>query len=107
MAVAVRMARLAVEDFSGTPLSPVYIAGNVPDAEQAERVLTERGIDYALRLEPFRRDSLLGSILGGTYMGLLFSVPSAERRRSLDALEAEGLTDTLIPDDEDMNHYGA
>ncbi len=100
------MARLAVEDFSGTPLSLVYIAGNVPDAEQAERVLTEQGIDYALRLEPFRKDTLLGTILGGTYMGLFFSVAKSERWRSLEALEAEGLTDTLIPDDEDMERYG-
>ena len=88
------MARLSPEAFPG-PLDLVYIAGNLSDAETAERTLTEQGIDYALSLDEFSRGSVLGTILGGVYHGLFFFVPPLYHRGAAVALQAAGLTDTI------------
>lgn len=80
------------------PISLVYIAGTMAEAKAAERVLTDHGIDYALRLEGFTKESLLSSVFGGEYVGLFFFVPRAWHGRSRMYLEAEGLKDTVALD---------
>jgi hypothetical protein len=85
------MPRRTAEELADTPLSLVYIAGNVADAEAAERWLTEAGIDYTLSVEPFRTQSFLS----GEYMGLFLSVSTAQHRTGRDLLRAHGLTDTV------------
>ncbi len=74
-----------------SPLSLVYIAGNLVDAEAAERWLTDAGMEYTLSVEPFTTRSFLG----GEYLGLFISVPTATHRRCRDLLESHGLTDTV------------
>jgi hypothetical protein len=95
------------EELSGTPLKPVYIAGNMADAERAERVLTERGIDYAVSLEPFTNSSAMGAVLGGTYAGLFFYVPAAQHESSRALLSANGFVDTIGPELSLENTHGA
>lgn len=101
------MARLDRDQFPG-PLDLVYIAGNVTDAETAERTLTAEGIDYALSMEEFSHGSVLGSILGGVYKGLFVFVGPLHYRRAADILEAAGLTDVVALTQEERSHedYG-
>ena len=73
-------------------LSLVYIAGNVAEAEKAERTLTEHGVDYALSLEPFASTSVM---LVGEHTGLFVYVPAAQHRSCREMLERNGLTDTV------------
>lgn len=79
-------------------MSLVYIAGNLPDAEAAERYLTERGMDYTLSLEPFTTTS----VIGGVYVGLFVSVPTAQHQQCREILEANGLTDTISIDEQGL-----
>lgn len=85
------MARRTADELADTPLSLVYIAGNLADAEAAERQLTDMGIDYVLTLEPFTTVSFMG----GEYMGLFVYVPTAQQRFCREMLELHGLTDTV------------
>jgi len=88
------MARRTSEFFT-VPLSLVYIAGNLSDASKVEGLLTERGVDYALSLDDYSHDSMLGAVFGGVYKGLFVSVPAVDHRRVCDILEGAGLTDTV------------
>jgi hypothetical protein len=88
------MARHQAEFFD-TPLDLVFIAGNVSDAQFVERVLTERGVDYALSLEPFKHESVLSAVFGNTYNGLFFYVPLAVHQTVVEILEGAGMTDTV------------
>lgn len=88
------MARHDAESFDA-PLALVYIAGNLFDAESAERVLTEGGVEYAVNLEQFKHESVLSAVFGNTYNGLFFYVPSAAHRTALNILEGAGMTDTV------------
>lgn len=70
----------------------MYIAGNVVEAEKAERTLTEQGVDYVLSLEPFVSTSLMRT---AEHTGLFVYVPTARHRFCRDILERNGLTDTV------------
>ncbi len=97
------MARLESDQFPG-PLDLVYIAGNLSDAETAERTLTAEGVDYALSMEDFSHGSVLGSVLGGVYKGLFFFVPPLYHGRATDVLAAAGLTDMIPLMEEERSH---
>jgi hypothetical protein len=101
------MGRRAAEEFSGTPLGLVYIAGNTVDAERMERALTEGGIDYTLSLEPFMKSSALGTVFGGTYAGVFFFVPAAQHESCRGFLELKGFEDTIGPEVSLENSHGA
>ena len=88
------MGRKTNEELTGTSLSLVYIAGNLPDAEAAEHRLTELGVDYTLSLEQFTT----ASFMGGEYTGLFVYVPTAQHRFCREMLERHGLTDTVDPE---------
>ena len=88
------MARRTSEFFT-VPLSLVYIAGSLSDANKAEGILTEQGVDYALSLDDYSHDSMLGAVFGGVYKGLFVSVRTSDHRRAYDMLEGAGLTDTV------------
>ena len=81
--------RRSQEEMVDTPLRLVYIAGNMGEATEAERLLGDGEIDYALRLEPFTTTSFL---VGNQYMGLYFYVPSAQVQACRNALQAGGMT---------------
>lgn len=77
------------------PVSLVYIAGNVVEAQQVERTFTERGLDYAVSLEPFTKSSTLGAVFGGTYAGAFFYVSAMQRAQCVKLLKDSGLSDTV------------
>ncbi len=95
-------------DAFAEPLGLVYIAGTTREAEAAESALNGAGIDYAVELEEYRNDSILGSLFGGTYTGLFFHVPVAQHTAAKELLEAEGLRDTvgLHEDEEPEREHG-
>jgi hypothetical protein len=84
------MARRTAEELDGQALELVYVAGNVTDAENAERALTRWGIEYALNLEPFWMTNPFG--FGTEYQGVCFYVPQALVPQCHKILEAQGLT---------------
>jgi hypothetical protein len=89
------MARRTAEELSGTPLSLLYIAGNLSEAKRVEDILSGHGIDYTLTLQPFVKTSFLGIIFGGSYMGLYVLVPTAQHRFCAELLHARGLRDAI------------
>lgn len=82
------MARRTFAEFVGTPLSVVYIAGHLAEAKKAERVLTEAGLAYAIRLEPFVTTSVMTL---GEYLGAFLYVPRDHAPRCRELLEQHGL----------------
>src|SRR5687768_11838548 len=78
-------------EFFTVPISLVYIAGNLSDANKAERILTERGVDYGLSLDDYSHDSMLGAVFGGAYKGVFVFVPTVHHRRVCEILEGAGL----------------
>ena len=93
------MPRRTVDELTGTPLNLVYIAGNVTEAEEAERCLTDAGVDYALSLEPFTTP--FRRVLGWEYTGLFFYVPTPQHPFAQRLLEGRGLGDTVPLEQED------
>jgi hypothetical protein len=83
--------RRRAQEITGS-LNLVYIAGNMVDGEKAEQILTEHGVEYALRLEPFASTSM---VRGGEHMGLFVYVPTAQHPSCREMLERSGLTDTV------------
>lgn len=91
------MPRRTGNDLREVPLSLVYIADNVVDAEKAERTLTAQGVDYVLSLEPFASTSLMRT---REHTGLFVYVPTAQHRSCREWLERNGLTDTVGLDED-------
>ena len=65
------------------------------EAEQVEVVLNEKHIDYALTVESFAKQSLLG----GTSPGVFFYVSVHDAQDSRKYLALQGLTDTVALDE--------
>lgn len=86
------MVRRTIDQLSSVPLSLVYIAGHVIEAETAERILTEAGITYTLRLEPFVTTSVLNS---REHMGVFLYVPTALHQQCREMLQSRGVKDTI------------
>ena len=93
------MARFTLEEFSDRQPELVYIASNVVDAEHIESVLQEYQIDFAMNIETFVKQSLLG----GTYPGVFFYVAQSDAQRSREGLQARGFSDTVIPEEQEFN----
>lgn len=93
------MPRRTGNDLREVPLSLVYIAGNVVDAEKAERTLTAQGVDYVLSLESFASTSVM---LVGERTGLFVYVPTAQHRSCRELLERSGLMDTVGLDEDQL-----
>lgn len=89
------MPRRTADELAATPLSLVYIAGNLDEARAIEQWLTDGGIEYALSLEPFTTTSYLTH---RERMGLFVYVPTAQHRLCRDLLESHGLTETVALD---------
>lgn len=89
------MARRTADELAGKPLSLVYIADNLVDAQKAERILTEQEIDFTISLEPFASTSVM---LVGERTGLFVYVPAERHDSCRGMLERNGLTDTVALD---------
>lgn len=96
------MARCEAEWFTD-PVYLVLVAGSLSEATRAESVLTERGVDYAIVLDRFRKESLMGAVFGGTYHGLFFYAPAGLRHSATRVLEEAGLHDIVPLNQEEGN----
>ena len=85
------MSRFTLEEFESRNPTLVYIAGNVVDAEIAERALTECGIDYALNIEPYAGTSFLSGVQQGLFVYVSQEAAAVGRQ----CLERKGLKDTI------------
>lgn len=92
------MALVDADSFADRDLATVYVARRLPEAKRVEAALSERGIDYAVDIEPFRV-YLLGFI-PRDYEGVGFYVEcdvAVEARR---VLAAADLTAGLVDEEE-------
>ena len=79
------MAQIEAEDLSDP--ERIYIAGTLGLAKRVEEWLTMAGVEYAVKVEPFGRSLLFGSVR----MGAAFYVTSAQASYCREQLTAGGL----------------
>ena len=89
------MGRIEIEDFSRKDISRIFIAGSIEEAESAEDILTQNGIDYAISLEPYVR-----MFFGTERNGIAFYVLSCQELFCRDLLSSRGLVLGLTVEDE-------
>jgi hypothetical protein len=80
------MALVDPEAFADEELTKVFLAPTVAEARRAEAVLTERGVDYVVKPEPFGR-----TLFGSPRMGAVFYVHVSQAEYCGDQLIAAGL----------------
>ena len=71
---------------------PVFIAANVREAELVERLLDEKDVEYAQRLEPVPHDTS-----NVCYQGILFTVAEERAEECRQLLIGKGLAQGVIP----------
>ena len=79
------MAEIDAED--SDDLERIYVASTLRLAKRVEEWLTMAGVDYAVKVEPFGRSLLFGTVR----MGAAFYVPSGQASYCRDQLTAGGL----------------
>jgi hypothetical protein len=89
------MARVEPEAFADRELRRVFIAATLAEALRAEEVLTERGVDYVVEVEPLGR-----TLLGSDRYGAAFYVVFSQARYCGSQLVAAGLAPGVLIDDE-------
>ncbi len=67
-------------------LTKVFLAPTLAEARQAEVVLTERGVDYVVKPEPYGR-----SLFGSSRVGAVFYVHVSQHEYCRAQLTAAGL----------------
>lgn len=82
-----------LESVGDVPLRLVYIAGNLTDAHEVERVLDERQIVFAVSLEAYTKAFSLA--LGGQYQGAFFYVPDFQHQHARELLQSHGMPDIV------------
>jgi hypothetical protein len=80
------MARVEPEAFEDQELIRVFMAGTLRDALRAEEVLTERGVNYVVEVEPYGR-----TLLGSPRNGAAFYVADGQAQYCGAQLVAAGL----------------
>ena len=91
--LAVDMARIDPEAVSESELVPVYMAASLTEALQAETFLSERGVDYVVRVEPYGT-TLFGSLRHGAW----FYVTSGRASYCRSEFEVCGLGPGIVRD---------
>jgi hypothetical protein len=89
------MARVDPDAFADRELRRVFIAATLAEAFRAEKVLTERGVDYVVEVEPLGR-----TLLGSDRYGAAFYVAFSQARYCESQLAAAGLARGVLIDDE-------
>jgi hypothetical protein len=83
------------ETFADKDIARIYIAGRLSEAKRVESALSEKGIDYAVDIEPFVTRVL--GIFRNEYDGVAFYVLSSQaacaRKALADAKLRAGLVD--------------
>lgn len=89
------MARIPMESFEeGTEIVRVYLAATLAEAQEAERVLSAAGVDYAVEVEVLASRTVFG--LGSTRRGAGLWVREAILAEAADALERAGCVAGLV-----------
>ena len=84
------MGRIDIEDFSDKDISRIFIASSIKEAESAEDILTQNGMDYAISLEPYTR-----LFFGTERKGIAFYVLSGQASYCRKLFELKGLSSGL------------
>ena len=98
MRVAVRLAavaRLDPETDDDQVMTRVFIAPTMAEARRAEDVLTEKGIEYIVQAEALSR-----TLFGSPRYWAAFYVAVEQVQHCCETLEAAGLGEGLVLDDE-------
>jgi len=82
------------EAFADRDIARIYIAGRLTEARRVESLLSEKGIDYAVEIEPFR--TLLLGIFPRQYDGVAFYVLSEQAALARHTLEGARLRAGLV-----------
>ena len=85
------MGQIEIENFSDKDVSRIFIAASIKEAEAAEDILTQNGIDYAISLEPYTR-----MFFGTEREGVAFYVLSGQATHCRNLLASRGLSQGLI-----------
>ena len=93
------MSRRDPDDFADAECARVYLAGGLRESRRVERTLDDRGIDYFVAVEVYRK-MLLG-VIPREYHGAAFYVRAADLMVSRRALEEARLV-TGIVDENDV-----
>jgi hypothetical protein len=84
------MGRIEIENFSGKDISRIFIAASIKEAESAEGILTQNGIDYAISLESYTR-----MFFGTERKGIVFYVLSGQGSYCRRMFQLKGLSSGL------------
>jgi hypothetical protein len=74
---------------------PVFIAAKLRHARRAERVLEDAGVEYEVRVEPYGRSLLFGTVR----YGAMFYVDAVRAEYSRDLLTRAGLGKGVVEND--------
>ena len=88
------MGQIEIENFSDKDVSRIFIAASIKEAEAAEDILTQNGIDYAISLEPYTR-----MFFGTEREGVAFYVLSGQATHCRNLLASRGLSQGLISEE--------
>jgi hypothetical protein len=89
------MGRVEPGAFADRELMRVFIAATLAEAQRAEALLTERGVDYLVEVEPFGH-----TLLGSPRYGAAFYVTLAQAQYCGSHLVAAGLGLGVLVDEE-------
>ena len=90
------MARVSMEAFEEKDVEAIFIAGSVREAERVEKVLTQHGIEFAVKIKPFVRSTL--RVFRSQHEGAAFYVLSGQSASCRRVLAAADLSSGLIGD---------
>lgn len=96
------MALVDPDAFADREVAAVYVARRLPEAKRVEAALSERGLDYAVDIEPYR--VYLFGFIPRDYEGVGFYVACGDAAEARRALAAADLTAGLVEEDEDSPH---
>jgi hypothetical protein len=89
------MALVPMDSFEeGTEIVRVYLAASLAEAQAAERILTEAGVEYAIEVEELAARGILG--LGARRRGAGLWVRAEAVDAAADALERAGQLSGLV-----------
>ncbi len=74
---------------------PIFIAGNVKEAQRVERALDDAGLDYSIQAEKYETAF---SFIFGSYDGVAFHVLESESDRAVQALLDAGVKIRVVND---------
>jgi hypothetical protein len=92
------MSRIDMEEFSmdEKDITRIFIASNLKEAQSIEEILTDHGIDYAVKIEKYVRLGLFPSEMPG----VAFYVPSGQASFCRDLLRNQGFLSGIVEENQ-------